>query len=111
MTNAIPSRPLPPFRAKEPAAEQAPTEPVTRSGPVWNMDMEEAPRDRTSIFVTADPAHDPYGVLAFWRTTRHRVQPRRQWIVSAEWASVLTSRALAFEPVAWRSAVSVEKMS
>ena len=66
----------------------------------WNP-IAEAPKNRP-VYMTVDPEKDQDGTLAYWRTTREKHQGRKGWHPHSFWASVLTRRALDFEPLWWR---------
>lgn len=70
--------------------------------PGW-MPLDDVPRNR-AIFLACNPPPGHHGVLAYWRTTRVKVNGKRGWQVASYWASVLNARRLDFEPNAWREA-------
>jgi hypothetical protein len=63
--------------------------------------IKHAPKNRP-VYMTVDPEKDQDGTLAYWRTTREKHQGRKGWHPHSFWASVLTRRALDFEPLWWR---------
>ena len=89
----IPSEPSAPPPAFEP-------EPVLHaSGIGWQL-MEAAPRDRP-IWITADPDSGAE-TLAYWRRSRIKINGVKGWHLREYWASVLTNRAIDFDPFCWR---------
>lgn len=80
--------------------------PPSASVASWWQDMSDPPTDRP-VFLTADPETDTAGTLAYWRTTRVKVQGHKGWQPRSFWAAVLTRRELEFAPVGWREAMPV----
>jgi hypothetical protein len=72
------------------------------------QDMDGAPKGRP-VYLAADP--DDPGVLAFWRTTRRKVNGKIGWREVSFWAEVLTKREIDFEPLCWRESLSPETLA
>ena len=66
--------------------------------------IDTAPMDRP-IYTTADPEIDPDGTLTYWRRSREKIIGVKGWRRIEYWASVLTNRALEFEPAMWRESM------
>ena len=104
------------FKAKDLPLPAPPDPPVLAAPPPglpaldWDIDMDAAPRDRSSVYLTADPDSEDAGVLGYWRTTRQKANGVRGWVTVSYWAATLTNRPLEFAPEAWRWATAARPL-